>query len=140
MINWPDTMRSRNWRARCLALASTGLLLVAACHAVPKRAPRWAHPVSVTEILLLSVHGVPPDQIVAKLDRAGIVYHLTDEQYAELRSNGVTPRVVEHMKNTYRQAVEQFPKIARDSQFDCWYLGYDGYWYGGGPWGFHPDC
>jgi hypothetical protein len=135
-----DQKAVRRRRRHGAGLAVAWLLFVAACQTMPSRTPRWAHAVSVTEIQLLSVHGVPPDEIVAKIDRAGIVYHLTEDQYAALRANGVTPRVIAHMRDTYRQAVEAFPKIAADDQLDCWYLGYDGYWYGGGPWGFHPDC
>ena len=104
------------------------------------RPPRWTPQMTVTEIVLLSDHGVPPDEIVEKMERSGMVYYLRDEQYVELREKGVTPMVIEAMMGTYSAALIQYPKLADDEYFHCFQLGFDGVWYGGGPWGFHPDC
>jgi len=101
---------------------------------------RWGHPVYVYEAVALSHAGVAPDDITAKMNRSGIVYNLTDRQYEEVRARGVTPRVIFYMQRTYVQAVEKYPKLKDDEDLSCWYLGPDGYWYGGGPRGFHPDC
>ncbi len=103
-------------------------------------AHRFGHPVHVSEVVALSQHGVPPNQIVAKMNRGGLVYNLREEEYVEIRSQGVTPQVIAYMKTTYTQAVVQFPKAGSDPSLGCWYLGPDGHWYGGGPEGFHPDC
>lgn len=101
---------------------------------------RFGHPVHVSEVVALSQHGVPPDQIIAKMNRGGLVYKLSEVEYTEIRQRGVTPQVIAYMKATHVQAVEQFPKLADDASFGCWYLGPDGHWYGGGPDGFHPEC
>jgi len=115
------------------------LLLASACSHAPW-AHRFGHPVHVSEVVALSQHGVPPEQIIAKMNRSGLVYNLSEDEYVEIRKRGVTPQVIEYMHATYRQALSQFPKIGEDPYYGCWYLGPDGYWYGGGPDGFHPDC
>jgi hypothetical protein len=127
----PSRPASRVLLSLCIAA-----LLVAGCAGMR----RWSHPVSVTEIVHLSKNGVPPDEIIAKLNRAGTIYHLTDAQYDALRKKGVTPSVIAYMKKSYAQAVEKHPELAKDEHLNCWYLGWDGFWYGGGPFGFHPDC
>jgi hypothetical protein len=101
---------------------------------------RWGEQVSVTEILLLSKHGVAPEKIIGKIQRGGTIYHLSDAQYADLRKQGVTPAVISYMQRVHEQAVKEFPKLAQDEDLNCWNLGYDGFWYAGGPFGLHPDC
>jgi hypothetical protein len=122
-----------------ILFVAVALLLVTAC-ASTDDGDRFSHPVHVTEVVVMSLHGVPPNDIVEKMHRSGIVYRLSEIQYEDLRERSVTPRVIHYMKRTYAQAVENNPKLKNDEDFSCWYLGYDGYWYGGGPDGFHPDC
>ncbi len=126
-------------RSIASGLACLLVLFVSGCANVPW-AKRFAHPVHVSEVVALSQHGVPPDQIVAKMNRGGLVYSLTEEEYVQIRKRGVTPQVIAYMQGTYKQAVAQFPKLAQDPNLGCWYLGPDGHWYAGGPDGFHPDC
>jgi hypothetical protein len=121
------------------ALGVAALLGAAGCAHAPW-AHRFGHPVHVSEVVALSQHGVPPDQIIAKMNRGGLVYNLTEVEYVEIRERGVTPQVIAYMQATYSQAVGQFPKLAQDPFLGCWTLGPDGLWYGGGPEGFHPDC
>jgi hypothetical protein len=102
--------------------------------------PRWGHPVTVVEVVYLSQHGVAPEKIVAKIQRSGIVYLLSEEQLKSIRAKGVTPVVIDYMRQTLVEAEEQYPKLKDDKDLSCFYLGPDGFWYGGGPWGFHPDC
>ena len=121
----------------------TALLVVIALGAngCSLMARRWGeHPVTVREIVLLSKHGVPPEQIIAKMRRGGTIYKLSDAQYADIRKQGVTPVVISYMQASYAEAVREFPKLASDQYLDCWSLGFDGVWYAGGPWGLHPDC
>lgn len=126
---------------RLLALV-TALGLVAAsvgCAGLGGR--RWGeHPVTITEIVILSQHGVAPEKIIGKMKRGGTVYLLSEAQYAELRKKGVTPSVISYMQQGYAQAVRAFPKLGDDKDLACWNLGFDGHWYSGGPWGLHPDC
>jgi len=98
------------------------------------------HPVTAREIVLLSQHGVPPERIIAKLRRAGTVYHLDANQYAALGRQGVTPAVISYLQRSYDEAVRAHPRLAGDEHLDCWSLGFDGVWYAGGPFGLHPDC
>jgi hypothetical protein len=102
---------------------------------------RWGeHPVTVTEIVILSQHGVAPEKIVGKIQRGGTIYHLSDAQYADLRKKGVTPGVISYMQRSHDEAVKAFPKLGEDEDLNCWSLGFDGFWYAGGPYGLHPDC
>jgi hypothetical protein len=134
---WTHTRGMPSLTSRLLLLAATLGLLVSGC---AHTTTRWGHQVTVTEIVLLSQHGVPPDEIIQKLQRSGIVYYLTDEQYVRIREQGVTPIVITAMKQTYESALEKHPRLADDEHFHCFQLGFDGVWYAGGPWGFHPDC
>ena len=134
-----SSQRPRLLGSMARAAAALALLAAAGCASAPW-AHRFGHPVHVSEVVALSQHGVPPDQIIAKMNRGGLVYNLTEEQYVEIRRRGMTPQVVTYMKATYTQAVIRFPRAADDSFLGCWYLGPDGHWYGGGPEGFHPDC
>lgn len=120
-----------------LPLAALALMLIPGC---AFQQPRWGERVTVTEIVFLSQRGVPPERIVAKMQRGGTVYYLTDEQYDRIRKEGVTPMVIDAMKQTYTQALAEHPRLATDENFECFTLGFDGVWYAGGPWGFHPDC
>jgi hypothetical protein len=135
----PESVRPRTAPRVARRLASLVLLAALGCAQAPW-AHRFGHPVHVSEVVALSQHGVPPDRIIAKMNRGGLVYHLSDQEYADLRKRGVTPQVIAYMKGTYAQAAAKFPKIAKDPHYGCWYLGPDGHWYGGGPEGFHPDC
>jgi hypothetical protein len=131
--------RSSRTRAACALLALGALgLAVSGCAGVISK--RWGEQVSVTEILLLSKHGVAPEKIIGKIQRGGTIYHLSDAQYADLRKQGVTPAVISYMQRVHEEAVKEFPKLAEDEDLNCWNLGFDGFWYAGGPWGLHPDC
>jgi hypothetical protein len=120
-------------------LVTLTLLASVGC-ANPPRTQRFGHPVHVSEVVALSQHGVPPDEIIAKMNRGGLVYYLSEVQYTEIRRRGVTPQVIAYMQTTYVQAVQAHPGLAKDDSMSCFYLGPDGHWYGGGPQGFHPDC
>ncbi len=126
---------------RLLALAAAFGLAASSASCATLRPRRFAeHPVTVTEVVILSEHGVPPEKIVAKMRRAGTIYQLSDKQYAALRKKGVTPAVIAYMQAARAEAEREFPKLADDKDMNCWNLGFDGYWYAGGPWGLHPDC
>ena len=127
-----------NARARMVALGLVAAVALSGCSLMGRR--YGEHPVTVREIVLLSKHGVPPEQIIDKMRRAGTIYKLNDAQYAAIRQQGVTPAVISYMQRSYAEAVREFPKLASDEYLDCWSLGFDGVWYAGGPWGLHPDC
>jgi hypothetical protein len=135
MASLPSVARIRG---RGLLLPGIALALVlSACAGMPRR---WSHPVTVSEVVFLSQAGVSPDDIIAKMKRGGTVYVLGDADAKALRKKGVTPMVLGYMQQTYVSAARKYPKIEKDETLSCFYMGPDGYWYGGGPWGFHPDC
>jgi len=133
---------NRGWsRTRAgLALLALAALALADSGCASLVGRRWGEPVSVTEIVMLSKHGVAPEKIIGKIQRGGTIYHLSDAQYAALRKQGVTPAVISYMQRVHEQAVKEFPKLAEDEDLNCWNLGFDGFWYAGGPFGLHPDC
>ncbi|HVN38253.1 MAG TPA: hypothetical protein VMW19_08800 [Myxococcota bacterium] len=132
----------RGWsRTRAgLALLALATLALADSGCASLVGRRWGEQVSVTEIVMLSKHGVAPEKIIGKIQRGGTIYHLSDAQYADLRKQGVTPAVISYMQRVHEQAVKEFPKLAADEDLNCWNLGFDGFWYAGGPFGLHPDC
>jgi len=124
-----------------LALVAASCLVAAWLGCAGLGARRWGeHPVTITEVVILSQHGVAPEKIIGKMRRGGTVYHLSEAQYAELSKKGVTPVVIAYMQQGHAEAVRRFPKLADDKDLSCWNLGFDGFWYSGGPWGLHPDC
>lgn len=135
----PEELRRPVGSRLARAVAVVAMLGVSACAHAPW-VHRFGHPVHVSEVVALSQHGVPPDKIIAKMNRGGLVYNLTETEYVEIRKLGVTPQVIAYMQSTYTQATREFPKLANDPFLGCWYLGPDGHWYAGGPDGFHPDC
>jgi hypothetical protein len=133
--------RNRPRVRQLLALVALLCLVAGAVGCGSLGGRRWGeHPVTVTEVLILSQHGVAPEKIVAKMRRGGTVYNLSEAQYAELRKKGVTPVVISYMQQSYAEAVRAHPKLAEDDDLSCWNLGFDGFWYLGGPFGLHPDC
>jgi hypothetical protein len=136
----PATNRGSSRTRAAIALSALAALGLAASGCANLVAKRWGEQVSVTEIVMLSKHGVAPEKIIGKIQRGGTIYHLSDAQYADLRKQGVTPAVISYMQRVHEQAVKEFPKLAEDADLNCWNLGYDGFWYAGGPLGLHPDC
>jgi hypothetical protein len=122
---------------RAVVMALVTALGLGGCATMSRR---WSEPVTVREVVLLSEHGVPPEQIVAKMRRAGTIYHLDAAPYATLRTQAVTPVVIGTKQASYAESVRAHPQLAGDVHLDCWSLGFDGVWYAGGPFGFHPDC
>jgi uncharacterized lipoprotein YmbA len=78
--------------------AAAGAAIGAAGCAHAPWAHRFGHPVHVNEVVALSQHGVAPDQIVAKMNRGGLVYNLSEVAYVEIRERGVTPQVIAYMQ------------------------------------------
>ena len=133
--------RAPSAAGRLLALAAAALLAASSLACAGLGARRWGeHPVTITEVVILSQHGVAPEKIIGKMQRGGTVYLLSEAQYAELRKQGVTPAVISYMQQGYAEAVREHPKLADDKDLNCWNLGFDGHWYLGGPYGLHPDC
>ena len=95
--------RANAWLA-LLALSSLTLGALGCANLAGRRFAE--HPVTVTEVVILSKHGVAPEKIIAKIRRGGTIYHLSDQQYAELRKKGVTPSVISYMQQVHAEAVK----------------------------------
>ncbi len=99
------------------------------------RDARRTEAVTVPEIVRMSQEGVPPDQIIERIDRSGTAYRLSASQLADLGDRGVPEEVLDHMQETYLQAVRQ-ERSFEDMRY--WTPLRDGYLYGGYPFGW-PD-
>jgi hypothetical protein len=120
-------------RMLVLLMVGAGLLLVEGCATLGgKRMPA----VTVSQIVKMSKEGVPAQAIIKKMKESGTVYRLKADQLADLEQKGVPGPVINYMQDTYLNAVR------RNQQFEdwnYWWQGWDGYWYGGGPFGWPDD-
>jgi hypothetical protein len=87
-------------------------------------------PVTVPQIILMSKEGVPPGEIIDKIQYSGTVYRLQASQLAQLKEQGVSDDVINYMQQTYINAIRS--DQSRED-WDNWTLAGDGFWYGG-PW------
>ncbi len=83
--------------------------------------------VTVSQILQMSQEGVPPRQIIGRIQGSGSVYRLSEPQRRGLERRGVAPIVVDYMSRTYENAVSKDPER---KSWEHW-TQYDSYWYGG---------
>jgi len=105
------------------------VLAVTGCATSGTERPR---PVKVPEVIAMCKAGVPADEIVRKMQASGTVYRLTASQLVELAHQGVPPEVLDYMQNTYLDATRV------DASYEEWerWQSFDGYWYGGVPFGW----
>jgi hypothetical protein len=115
---------TRSVRLAGLLLTLASLLLLPACASLANRPP----PVTVSEVVDMSHHGVPPQQIIDRMQESGTVYRLSATQLAQLKDKGVPDSVLNYMQETYLTSVRRRQELA-DERF--WTFGPDGYWYGG---------
>ena len=92
-------------------------------------------PVTVPEVVEMSKTGTPAADIITKMRASGMVYRLKASQLADLKQQGVAPEVIDHMQQTYLNAVK------RDASYEDWqhWSRYNDYWYGGVPYGWPHD-
>ncbi len=96
--------------------------------------------VTVAEIVQMSEAGAPDTRVVDKIRRSGTVYRLTASQFATLKNQGVSDKVINYMQQTYLEAVRRNQQL-NDQRY--WTPYDDGYDYGGYPFGWdggwYPD-
>ena len=92
-------------------------------------------PVTVADIIKMSQDKVPADEIISKMRKSGTVYRLRASELAKLKEEGVPDAVIDYMQQTYLTAVRRNQAL---EDWSYWNSGSDGYWYGGGPYGW-PD-
>jgi PBP1b-binding outer membrane lipoprotein LpoB len=115
-----------------LALVTAAAFLLTGCATVQTRKTK---PVTVTDIVRMSQEKVPADEIVNKMRESGTVYRLKASELANLKEQGVPDAVINYMQQTYLDAVRRNQTL---EDWNGWTMGPDGYWYGGGPFGW-PD-
>ena len=114
-------------RSAITALFGLTVLLVAGCATTFETAMA---PVKVSQIVKMSQDGDSAKQINEAIDASGTVYRLKASQLAELQKKGVPAGVINHMQQTYIDAVRRDQRAA---DWNHWVLDDDGYWYGGCP-------
>ncbi len=117
-------------RGILLALVSASLLFVVSCAGTRGY---QTPPVTVPEIVKMSKAGVPAQQIIAKMRKSHTVYRLKAEQLANLKQEGVPGAVIDYMQHTYIMAVRRNQQL---EDWNYWWPGWDGYWYGGPAFGW----
>ena len=90
-------------------------------------------PVTVADIVKMSKDKVPADEIIRKMRESHTVYRLKASELAKLEEEGVPNAVIDYMQQTYLNAVRR-NQVLEDRSY--WNSGPDGYWYGGGPYGW----
>ena len=127
----PAGRLARMSRPATAALFGLTVLLVAGCSTTFETAMQ---PVKVSQIVKMSRDGDTAKQINGVIDASGTVYRLKASQLAELQKKGVPPAVIDHMQQTYIDAVRRDQRAA---DWNHWVLDEDGYWYGGCPVHWH---
>ena len=117
-------------RVLFLMTIGAGLLLVQSCVVYQDyRVP----PVTVSEIVQMSKDSVPAKEIISKIQNSHTVYRLKADQLAQLEKEGVAPDVINYMEQTHLDAIKQNQQL---DDWNYWWPGWDGYWYGGPAFGW----
>lgn len=93
-------------------------------------------PVTVPEIVKMSKDGVPAQTIIKKMKKSHTVYRLKADQLAQLKQEGVPGPVLNYMQDTYLKSVRRNQQL---EDWNYWWPGWDGYWYGGPAFGWPYD-
>jgi hypothetical protein len=103
-------------------------MTMAGCATSPPRPP-----VPTTdEIVQMSKDGLTPAEIIQRIDESGGLYALKASELANLREQGVSDEVIDHMQLTLIEATRA--REAMRERERMWMFGYPGY--PGYPWGY----
>ncbi|MHB0989684.1 MAG: hypothetical protein ACYC3O_10215 [Burkholderiales bacterium] len=105
-------------------------LMLGGCATTPP-----APPVTVADIVNMSSTGVAPEQIIDRMKAADMVYRLKASQLDSLHQKGVSDKVIDYMQQTYLDAVRRDQRV---EDWNRWWQGPDGYFYGGCNYGMWP--
>ena len=106
------------------------VLVLGGCASVPPLPP-----VTVADVVQMSAAGDPPDKIIARMQAAGTVYRIQASQLAKLHQQGVADPVLDYMQKTYIEAVRRDQRM---QDWNRWWRGPDGFFYGGCCYGSWP--
>jgi hypothetical protein len=88
------------------------VVLVSAC-AGPESERAEPRPLTQEQVVELTRQGVPPEEIVQRMDASGAVYELRSNDVRCLQLAGVDDRVIDYMLDT--------PRLARSVSRSLWY-------------------
>lgn len=109
----------KTWRRRIsLSMVLAGSALLNGC-AVLGVDPS-EQPVMVSEVIRMSKENVPAETIVNKMRDSRAVYRLNAAQLAKLHDQGVADLVLNHMQETYLNAVRREQDLADWSTREMW--------------------
>lgn len=122
-------------RDRSLARVVIVLLLIGVAGCAGGLLGPGPPPLSVSEVVEMSQAGIPAEEIILKMQESGTVYRLSASELVRLHEQGVPDEVLDYMQETYLESVRENQRL---EDMRLWNYGYDGYWYGGVPFGW-PD-
>jgi hypothetical protein len=109
----------KTWRRRMsLSMVLAGSALLTGCAALGVDPSE--QPVMVSEVIRMSKENVPAETIVNKMRDSRAVYRLNAAQLAKLHDQGVADLVLNHMQETYLNAVRREQDLADWSTREMW--------------------
>jgi hypothetical protein len=109
----------KTWRRRMsLSMVLAGSALLNGCAALGVDPSE--QPVMVSEVIRMSNENVPAETIVNKMRDSRAVYRLNAAQLAKLHDQGVADLVLNHMQETYLNAVRREQDLADWSTREMW--------------------
>ena len=109
----------KTWRRRIsLSMVLAGSALLTGCAALGVDPSE--QPVMVSEVIRMSKENVPAETIVNKMRDSRAVYRLNAAQLAKLHDQGVADLVLNHMQETYLNAVRREQDLADWSTREMW--------------------
>jgi hypothetical protein len=113
--------------------AALGSLLLAAFLAAGCRTyPLRYNPLTIAEVLQMSVEKRPPDEIIQRIRESHTVYVLHARDVKDLLEKGVDERVVDEMLQTRLREIEQNARYYYGYPYPYYYGPYFGFGYGVG--------
>lgn len=122
----PYGQRRVGTRVLVLTLMVAELLTPLGCASLPGDT---REPVAVSQIIAMSKEGISTTEIIAQIRASQTVYRLKASQLADLREQGVADEVIDHMQQTYLEAVREEQR--RLDVHYHWLFDDDGFWYKG---------
>lgn len=97
-------------------------------------------PLTADEVIRLSQQGLPPEEIIHRIDQSGTVYLLDAQDILQLGERGVEPDVIEHMRRTRERELERrywgyyYPAVPVYYHYWWpygfgWHFGWHSYWW-----------
>ena len=89
-------------------------------------------PVTLEDIIAMSLDGRTPEQIIGEIDKSRTLYELKTADILKLTEGGVDPKVIDHMLEVYRRALQSQYRYMYPYYYDPWWYGpYPPGWYYG---------